>query len=81
MRKNNYSNVAIVTKCSVKFSLCLFQFEGGLYISALVVDGAYKLAEKAKKAPTISEVIALQQDHTELSPLKAFSPVKGAFVG
>ena len=32
------------------------QFEGGLYVTALVVDGAYKLAEKAKKAPTIAEV-------------------------
>ena len=32
------------------------QFEGGLYATALVVDGAYKLAEKAKKAPTIAEV-------------------------
>ncbi|PVD32395.1 hypothetical protein C0Q70_07829 [Pomacea canaliculata] len=31
------------------------QFEGGLYVTALVVDGAYKLAEKAKKAPTIAE--------------------------
>ena len=32
------------------------QFEGGLFVTALVVDGAYKLAEKTKKAPTISQV-------------------------
>ncbi|KAL8582854.1 hypothetical protein ACOMHN_042687 [Nucella lapillus] len=31
------------------------QFEGGLFVTSLVVDGAYKLAEKAKKAPTIAE--------------------------
>jgi len=31
------------------------QFEGGLFVTALVVDGAYKLAEKTKKAPTISQ--------------------------
>lgn len=31
------------------------QFEGGLFVTALVVDGAYKLAEKNKKAPTIAE--------------------------
>ncbi|KAJ8321956.1 hypothetical protein KUTeg_000427 [Tegillarca granosa] len=31
------------------------QFEGGLYTTSLVIDGAYKLAEKSKKAPTISE--------------------------
>ncbi|KAK7480622.1 hypothetical protein BaRGS_00028094 [Batillaria attramentaria] len=31
------------------------QFEGGLFVTALVVDGAYKLADKAKKAPTIAE--------------------------
>ncbi|XP_022292604.2 dolichyl-diphosphooligosaccharide--protein glycosyltransferase subunit 2-like [Crassostrea virginica] len=31
------------------------QFEGGLYTTALVVDGAYKLAAKEKKAPTMSD--------------------------
>ncbi|XP_041361484.1 dolichyl-diphosphooligosaccharide--protein glycosyltransferase subunit 2-like [Gigantopelta aegis] len=31
------------------------QFEGGLFATSLVVDGAYKLADKAKKAPTISQ--------------------------
>ncbi|XP_067666475.1 dolichyl-diphosphooligosaccharide--protein glycosyltransferase subunit 2-like isoform X2 [Haliotis asinina] len=31
------------------------QFEGGLFVSSLVVDGAYKLAQKASKAPTISQ--------------------------
>ncbi|KAK3583197.1 hypothetical protein CHS0354_025714 [Potamilus streckersoni] len=31
------------------------QFEGGLFVSALVLDGAYQLAEKVKKAPTISQ--------------------------
>lgn len=31
------------------------QFEGGLYVTSLVVDGAYKLAEKLNKAPLISE--------------------------
>ncbi|GAB1602914.1 dolichyl-diphosphooligosaccharide--protein glycosyltransferase subunit 2-like [Argonauta hians] len=31
------------------------QFEGGLYVTSLVIDGAYKLAEKMKKAPVISE--------------------------
>lgn len=31
------------------------QFEGGLYVTSLVVDGAYKLAEKINKAPLISE--------------------------
>ncbi|XP_076457036.1 dolichyl-diphosphooligosaccharide--protein glycosyltransferase subunit 2-like [Babylonia areolata] len=31
------------------------QFEGGLFVTGLVVDGAYKLAEKEKKAPTIAE--------------------------
>ncbi|XP_029636206.1 dolichyl-diphosphooligosaccharide--protein glycosyltransferase subunit 2 [Octopus sinensis] len=31
------------------------QFEGGLYVTSLVVDGAYKLAEKVSKAPAISE--------------------------
>jgi len=36
--------------------MLVLQFEGGLYVTALVVDGAYKLAEKAKKAPTIAEV-------------------------
>ncbi|KAK6168009.1 hypothetical protein SNE40_021919 [Patella caerulea] len=30
------------------------QFEGGLYVSSLVVDSAYKLATKLNKAPTIS---------------------------
>ncbi|XP_060077704.1 dolichyl-diphosphooligosaccharide--protein glycosyltransferase subunit 2-like isoform X2 [Ylistrum balloti] len=30
------------------------QFEGGLYVTSLIIDGAYKLAEKAKKAPTLS---------------------------
>jgi len=34
----------------------LFQFEGGLYATALVLDAAYKLADTAKKAPTIAEV-------------------------
>lgn len=32
------------------------QFEGGLYTTALVIDGAYQLATAAKKAPTLSEV-------------------------
>lgn len=31
------------------------QFEGGLFVSALVVDGAYKLAQKANKAPVIAQ--------------------------
>ncbi|GFR75873.1 dolichyl-diphosphooligosaccharide--protein glycosyltransferase subunit 2 [Elysia marginata] len=31
------------------------QFDGGLYVTALVVDGAYKLAEKTSKAPTIAQ--------------------------
>ncbi|KAK3803364.1 hypothetical protein RRG08_006917 [Elysia crispata] len=31
------------------------QFDGGLYVTALVVDGAYKLAEKNNKAPTIAQ--------------------------
>ncbi|XP_070533360.1 dolichyl-diphosphooligosaccharide--protein glycosyltransferase subunit 2-like isoform X2 [Ptychodera flava] len=31
------------------------QFEGGLIVTSLFIDGAYKLAEKAKKAPTITE--------------------------
>ncbi|XP_070209693.1 dolichyl-diphosphooligosaccharide--protein glycosyltransferase subunit 2-like [Littorina saxatilis] len=31
------------------------QFEGGLFVTALVVDNAYKLAGKEKKAPTIAE--------------------------
>jgi oligosaccharyltransferase complex subunit delta (ribophorin II) len=31
------------------------QFEGGLYTTAIVVDGAYKLATAAKKAPTLTE--------------------------
>ncbi|XP_005100783.1 dolichyl-diphosphooligosaccharide--protein glycosyltransferase subunit 2 [Aplysia californica] len=31
------------------------QFEGGLFVTSLVVDGAYKLAEKTKKAPTIAQ--------------------------
>ena len=31
------------------------QFEGGLYATALVLDAAYKLADTAKKAPTIAE--------------------------
>ncbi|CAH1772561.1 unnamed protein product, partial [Owenia fusiformis] len=30
------------------------QFEGGLFTTALVIDGAYKLAAKAKKQPTLS---------------------------
>ncbi|XP_033726633.1 dolichyl-diphosphooligosaccharide--protein glycosyltransferase subunit 2-like [Pecten maximus] len=30
------------------------QFEGGLYVTSLIIDGAYKLAAKAKKAPTLS---------------------------
>lgn len=34
----------------------MFQFEGGLYATALVLDAAYKLADTAKKAPTIAEV-------------------------
>lgn len=37
-------------------SLFILQFEGGLYTTALVVDGAYKLAAKEKKAPTMSDV-------------------------
>lgn len=32
------------------------QFEGGLFATALVVDSAYKLAEKNKKPPTIAQV-------------------------
>ena len=36
--------------------ILLFQFEGGLYATALVLDAAYKLADTAKKAPTIAEV-------------------------
>uniref|UniRef100_K1QHM2 Dolichyl-diphosphooligosaccharide--protein glycosyltransferase subunit 2 n=1 Tax=Magallana gigas TaxID=29159 RepID=K1QHM2_MAGGI len=32
-----------------------YRFEGGLYTTALVVDGAYKLAAKEKKAPTMSD--------------------------
>ncbi|KAL5014366.1 hypothetical protein ScPMuIL_008636 [Solemya velum] len=32
------------------------QFEGGLYVSAIVIDGAYKLADKLRKAPAISHV-------------------------
>ncbi|XP_062570378.1 dolichyl-diphosphooligosaccharide--protein glycosyltransferase subunit 2-like [Saccostrea cucullata] len=31
------------------------QFEGGLYTTAVVVDGAYQLAIKEKKAPTMSD--------------------------
>ncbi|GFN95846.1 dolichyl-diphosphooligosaccharide--protein glycosyltransferase subunit 2 [Plakobranchus ocellatus] len=31
------------------------QFEGGLYVTALVVDGSYKLAGKSNKAPTIAQ--------------------------
>ncbi|XP_059158933.1 dolichyl-diphosphooligosaccharide--protein glycosyltransferase subunit 2-like isoform X2 [Physella acuta] len=31
------------------------QFEGGLFATALVVDSAYKLAEKNKKPPTIAQ--------------------------
>ncbi|XP_055871466.1 dolichyl-diphosphooligosaccharide--protein glycosyltransferase subunit 2-like isoform X1 [Biomphalaria glabrata] len=31
------------------------QFEGGLFATALVVDSAYKLAEKNNKAPTIAQ--------------------------
>lgn len=37
-------------------ALFILQFEGGLYTTALVVDGAYKLAAKEKKAPTMSDV-------------------------
>lgn len=36
-----------------------FQFEGGLYTTAVVVDSAYKLAGAAKQAPQISEVSLL----------------------
>lgn len=38
--------------------LWFHQFEGGLYITSLVVDGAFKLAERNKKAPTISQVLS-----------------------
>ena len=34
----------------------MFQFEGGLFVTAAVVDGAYQLASKLGKAPTISQV-------------------------
>lgn len=44
--------------CTMLFFL---QFEGGLYTTALVVDGAYKLAAKEKKAPTMSDVCVISQ--------------------
>ncbi|CAG5124850.1 unnamed protein product [Candidula unifasciata] len=31
------------------------QFEGGLFVTSLVVDGAYRLAEKTKKAPAVAQ--------------------------
>jgi len=31
------------------------QFEGGLYTTSIVIDGAYRLATAAKKAPTLTE--------------------------
>ena len=43
-------------KVSQKYFLCLFQFEGGLFLTAAVVDGAYQLASKLGKAPTINIV-------------------------
>jgi len=36
------------------------QFDGGLLTTAIVVDGAYKLAEAAKKAPTLTEDKVIQ---------------------
>ena len=43
------------------FLFVFLQFEGGLYTTALVVDGAYKLAAKEKKAPTMSDVCLISQ--------------------
>jgi len=36
------------------------QFDGGLLTTAIVIDGAYKLAEAAKKAPTLTEDKVIQ---------------------
>merc|ERR1719334_2303674 len=32
-----------------------FQFDGGLYTTGVVIDGAYRLSEAAKLKPTLSE--------------------------
>ena len=33
-----------------------FQFDGGLYATAIIIDGAYKLSAQAKLKPTIPDV-------------------------
>ena len=38
------------------YFMFVFQFEGGLYTTAIVIDGAYRLAATAKTAPTLTEV-------------------------
>ena len=40
--------------------MCIFQFEGGLFATASVVESAYSLAGKVGKAPTISQVSAAE---------------------
>ena len=36
--------------------ISVFQFEGGLFVTAAVIDSAYKLASKLGKTPVISQV-------------------------
>ena len=54
-REKLHRNAFIMNKY-IYLSWHFFQFEGGLYTTATVIDGAYKLAVAAKKAPTLTEV-------------------------
>jgi len=51
----------VATNGLITFAImCIFQFEGGLFATASVVESAYSLAGKVGKAPTISQVSAAE---------------------
>ncbi|KAL1416473.1 hypothetical protein MTO96_000751 [Rhipicephalus appendiculatus] len=55
----------------------LLQFEGGLSVTATILSGVYRLAEAAKKAPTVTKEQVLKFANYLLSR-KNVQPVKGA---
>ena len=62
----------------ILIDLHIFQFAGGLSVTHMVVNGAYKLAEKVGKAPPITKMQAVKFANYFLSR-KSVQQAKGGF--